>query len=235
MQLLDLQDKLRAHIRARIERGELTGTGLSRQAGFQQGHLSNFLHARRGLSVESMDRLLASLEIGVLDLVDADEIQARMPQSQDALESVVVVSIEQATRSARFSAEQVREAVSFRRSFLRRLKPNDTVNRSDWLRFVLIKLEAAAAAGVFPGITDSASLLLDRHYNSLRPYHRAQPNIYVVGTEEHCLVGQVTLAGENLIVRPRNPQLAVELIRIQRGRSYSDYIAGRVCHASLTL
>ena len=152
MQLLDLQDKLRAHIRARIERGELTGTGLSRQAGFQQGHLSNFLHARRGLSVESMDRLLASLEIGVLDLVDADEIQARMPQSQDALESVVVVSIEQATRSARFSAEQVREAVSFRRSFLRRLKPNDTVNRSDWLRFVLIKLEAAAAAGVSPAL-----------------------------------------------------------------------------------
>jgi hypothetical protein len=43
MRLHDLQDKLRAHIRARIDRGELTGTGLSHEAGFQQGHLSNFL------------------------------------------------------------------------------------------------------------------------------------------------------------------------------------------------
>jgi hypothetical protein len=37
MRLHDLQDKLRAHIRARIDRGELTGTGLSHEAGFQQG------------------------------------------------------------------------------------------------------------------------------------------------------------------------------------------------------
>ena len=70
MRLQDLQDELRAHIRARIDRGELTGTGLSREAGFQQGHLSNFLNARRGLSLESMDRLLETLNIGVLDLAD---------------------------------------------------------------------------------------------------------------------------------------------------------------------
>src|ERR1035438_10555812 len=77
MRLQDLQDKLRAHIRARIDRGELTGTGLSREAGFQQAHLSNFLNARRGLSLESMDRLLDTLNIGVLDLADLKDIERR--------------------------------------------------------------------------------------------------------------------------------------------------------------
>ena len=75
MRLKDLQDKLRAHIRSRIDRGELTGTGLSREAGFQQGHLSNFLNARRGLSLESMDRLLETLNIGVFELADLKEIE----------------------------------------------------------------------------------------------------------------------------------------------------------------
>ena len=77
MRLHDLQDKLRAHIRARIERGEMTGSRLSHAAGFQQGHLSNFLNARRGLSLESMDRLLETLNLSVLDLADLKEIEQR--------------------------------------------------------------------------------------------------------------------------------------------------------------
>lgn len=77
MKLQDLQDQLRTHIRARIARGELTGVSLARAADFPQGHLSNLLNARRGLSLESMDRLLETLDIGVLDLVDAKDIHER--------------------------------------------------------------------------------------------------------------------------------------------------------------
>ena len=80
MTFLTLQDQLRDHIRARIRRKELTGSGLARAAGFPQGHLSNFLNARRGLSLESMDRLLQTLGIEVLDLVSADDIQGRSLQ-----------------------------------------------------------------------------------------------------------------------------------------------------------
>jgi len=58
MRIADLEDSLRAHIWARIHRGELTGSALSRDAGFQQAHMSNFLNTRRGLSPEAMDRLL---------------------------------------------------------------------------------------------------------------------------------------------------------------------------------
>ena len=232
MRLQDLQDKLRAHIRARIDRGELTGTGLSREAGFQQGHLSNFLNARRGLSLESMDRLLDTLNIGVLDLADLKDIERRAshPAGASGFESVAVVSGEQAARLPRFTPEQVRESRNFSKSFLRKLKPNDASNRSEWLRFVLLQLDAKAAGGMFPHIPAGATLLVDRHYNSLQPYRRLQPNIYAVHAEARCLIGYVSVSGDHLVLRPQNPQHSVELVRIDRGRSYHDYIVGRVCH-----
>src|ERR1035438_879870 len=130
MRLRHLQDRLRAHIRARIDRGELTGAGLSRKAGFQQGHLSNFLNSRRGLSLESMDRLLQTLRISVLDLVDPEDIQRRaiIPDGSAGAENIVVVSAERAGRLARFAPKLVEETISFSKSFLRRLKPNDVGN-----------------------------------------------------------------------------------------------------------
>ena len=230
MRLQDLQDKLRAHIRARIDRREMTGSGLSREAGFQQGHLSNFLNARRGLSLESMDRLLETLNIGVLDLADLKDIQQQVAFPAGGLESVALVSGEQAARLPRFTPEQVRDCRSFSRSFLRRLKPNDASNRSDWVRFVLLRLDARAAAGMFPHIPAGVTLLVDRHYNSLQPYRRSRPNIYAVHAEARTLIGYASVSGDHLVLRPQNPQYPVELVGIERGRSYHDYIVGRVCH-----
>lgn len=233
MTLQELQDKLRAHIRARIDRRELTGSGLSQEADFQQGHLSNFLNSRRGLSLESMDRLLQTLGISVLDLVDISEIQRRasLPLTAAGYESVAVVTGEQAARLARFTSEQVQESVSFRKSFLRKLKPNDAGNRSEWLRFVLLRLNAKAA-GVMDRAPAGAALLVDRHYNSLQPYRRLHPNVYAVVVEARCLIGYASVSGDQLVLRPQNPQYPVELVRIERGRSYSDYIVGRVCHVA---
>ena len=232
MTLQDLQDKLRAHIRDRIDRGELTGSGLSCEAGFQQAHLSNFLNARRGLSLESMDRLLETLNLSLLDLEDVAEIQRRaaFPAGLTGFESVAMVNGEQAARLPRFTPEQVRESRHFSKSFLRKLKPNDAGNRREWLRFVLIRLDAKEAGGMFPRLAAGATLLLDRHYTSLQPYRRLQPNIYAVQADARCLVGYVAVVGDQLVLRPRNPQYAVELVRIAHGRSYHDYIAGRVCH-----
>ena len=230
MRLHDLQDKLRAHIRARIDRGELTGTGLSHEAGFQQGHLSNFLNARRGLSLESMDRLLATLNIGVLDLADLKDMQQQVSLPAGGFENVALVSGEQAARMPRFTPEQVRESRNFSKSLLRRLKPNDASNRSDWVRFVLLRLDAKEAGGMFPHLLAGVTLLVDRHYNSLQPYRRFRPNIYAVHAESRCLIGYVSVSGVQLILRPPNPQHSVELVRVEHSRSYHDYIVGRVCH-----
>ena len=234
MRLRDLQDRLRAHIRARISRRELTGSGLSRLAGFQQGHLSNFLNSRRGLSLESMDRLLETLHLEVLDLVDPAEIQQRVLLPEGAsLESIAVVSAEHAARLPRFTPEQVSGTVSFRKTFLRRLKPNDVCDRGEWLRFVTIKLDLKTVRAMFPRSAVGATLLIDRHYTSLEPYRQHHPNLYVVRLQTRCAVGYVSLAGDHLVLRPRNPQLPVELAHIDRARSYSDYIVGRVCHVAI--
>lgn len=77
MKMQQLQARLRAIIWSRIHRGEVTGLALAREAGFQQAHLSNFLNSRRGLSLESMDRLLHAMQLGTLDLVEPDELYRR--------------------------------------------------------------------------------------------------------------------------------------------------------------
>ncbi len=235
MRLLDLQDRLRSHIRARIGRRELTGSSLSRQAGFQQGHLSNFLNARRGLSLESMDRLLETLDIEVLDLVQEEEIQRRalVTAAPAGLESVALVSAEDAARLPRFTPERVAGTVIFRKAFLRRLKSNDICDRSDWLRFVNIRLDPRTVRAMFPGSAAGAMLLIDRHYTSLEPYRQRQPNLYAMLVQARCTVGYVSLAGDYVVMRPRNPQFPVELARIEHARSYGDYIVGRVCHVAL--
>jgi len=233
MTLQNLQDQLRAHIRARIRRGEMTGSDLAREAEFPQGHLSNFLNARRGLSLESMDRLLDTLGIGVLDLVDAKDIQQRavLPEAAAGIERVALVSPKNAGL-ARFAPHQILETRSFNRSFLRKLKSRSVEDRRDWLRFVLIKLDGKGAR-LLPFGRSSVTLLLDRHYNSLQPYRRLRPNVYAVSFGGRCVMGHVSVLNEYLVLRPRDPQQEVEMLRIERGKSYSDYIVGRVCHVGL--
>jgi hypothetical protein len=232
MTVQQLQDRLRSHIRARISRNELSGSGLARAASLPQGHLSNFLNSRRGLSLGSMDRLLRALHIGVLDLARLEDVERlRTRRSSEPVESVAMVSAENAAL-ARFSARQVLETRSFSKSFLRRLRPRVAVDRSDWLRFVVIKLDARNSCGFFPRST-ATTLLVDRHYNSLQPYRRFQPNLYAVSIGRRCVAAQISVCDNCLMLRPREPRQPIEVVRIEPGRSCFDYIVGRVCHIGL--
>lgn len=230
--LQDLQEQLRAHIRSRIGRGELNGVGLARAADFPQGHLSNFLNGRRGLSLESMDRLLDTLGIGILDLLETKEIEQHVElPSKEGVERVALVSPENAAL-ARFAPEQILETRSFNKTFLRKLRARDAEDRRDWLRFVVIRLELKGVP-LLAFRSTRATLLIDRHYSSLDPYRRFQPNVYVVTVDGRCNVGYVSVAGDCLLLRTRSPLQEVEMVRIERGRSYYDYIVGRVCYVGL--
>jgi len=234
MKLQNLQDELRAHIRARIGRGELTGIGLSRAADFPQGHLSNFLNARRGLSLESMDRLLDTLGIGVLDLVNDEDIRrrAQLSAAGEGVEKVAVVAVENAVL-ARFAPDQILGTRTFNKSFLRRLKSHDAEDRRDWLRFVLIRMDLKSARGTFSFEPSTVTLLIDRHYSSLRPYRGVRPNMYAVRSGDRCLLGYASLVDDRLILRPRDPRQQLEVLPIERGKNYSEHIIGRVCHVGL--
>lgn len=232
MTLLDLQDQLRAHIRARIGRGELTGTLLARNAGFPQGHLSNFLNSRRGLSLESMDRLLEALGIGILDLMDSRDVGLRVPlrPAPERVQPVAMVAAQNATL-ARFRADQILETRNFKISFLRKLRAHVAVDRRDWLRFVLIKLEGRGAVSMIPA--SATTLLIDRHYSSLQPYRRLYPNLYLVRVAGRCVVAYISVCDNCLVLQPNNLRPEIEIVRIPHGQTYCDYIVGRVCHVGL--
>lgn len=234
MTFLSLQDQLREHIRARIRRNELTGSGLARSAGFPQGHLSNFLNFRRGLSLESMDRLLRTLGIGVVDLLSSEEIRERVGSagSSPSLEQVALVSHEHAML-ARFTPPQILESRGFSKSFLRRLKSSSHHHRSDWQRFVLLKMDLGQARDIFSGEPAAATLLVDRHYSSLKPYRRMQPNLYVVRFGPHCAAGYLSLVESSLVLRTRDARRDLQSVPVTPGRGYAQYIIGRVCHVGL--
>src|ERR1700679_217743 len=94
MNFQDLHELLRLELTRRIDRGALTGSRLAQQAGFQQAHISNFLNRKRALSLEGLDRVLASQNLPIDQLLPL-EIQAAAyptPSTHDPIETVPVVS-----------------------------------------------------------------------------------------------------------------------------------------------
>jgi hypothetical protein len=153
-------------------------------------------------------------------------------ESGENVEQVALVARENATL-ARFTSEQILETRGFSKSFLHRLKPSKQHHRSDWRRFVLIKLDTPGARDLFSGDIGSATLLIDRHYSSLEPYRRKQPNLYAVNFSGSCLAGYLDFVGESLVLRTRDPRRPLQSVRIAADRSYSQYIIGRICQVGL--
>ena len=236
MRISDLEDSLRAHIWARIHRGELTGSALSRDAGFQQAHMSNFLNARRGLSPEAMDRLLEVLQVDVLDLADPEELRLRAlqrPERASSFDSVPLVTLRDAALAPGIPPRQVQDSLKFRKRFLNRLKPDTIGDRSAWLRFVAVKADPDSSRAMAPRLAPGAVLLLDRHYNSLHPYHRGMQNLYAVRVGEQCVIRYVAVASGRIILRPHSEQWPVELVEIAMGTGFASYLVGRVCHIAV--
>ena len=76
MKLIRAQAQLASALNYRIQRGTMSCKLLSTKTGLGQSHVSNFLHSKRGLSLESMDRILTALELQV-ELVPARHARER--------------------------------------------------------------------------------------------------------------------------------------------------------------
>lgn len=228
-----LQENLRKTLWERIDAGELTGLRLAEQTGFKQAHISNFLNRKRGLSLEGMDKVLNVQHLSVLDLIDPAEVNKRasiLPPSEDEFDNVVVADSHIAASEALIMSMRVKEVLKFKKSFLKRLKEEVEGDRSDWERFVIIKVDAQEGMSMYPRTMPGATLLLDRHYNSLTPYRRGESNIYAVRKNETCTIKYVEAADSHLILRPHNPAYPIEVIALEDGRKPGDYIVGRVCY-----
>jgi hypothetical protein len=236
MKFRALQENLRKVIRRRIEEGDLTGLKLAHQTGFQQAHISNFLNSKRSLSLEGMDKVLQVQKLSVLDLLDPNEINKRasiLPPSPDEFEDVVLTEGSIAAGEALVTSENVKDILKFKKAFLKRLRAEPASMRDGWRRFVLVKVDARDGMSMYPRLLPSSTVLIDRHYNSLAPYRKNEQNMYAVKKDDGCTVKYVELMDSTLVLRPHNPTYPVSVINVEEGKTYADYIVGRVCHVSI--
>jgi transcriptional regulator with XRE-family HTH domain len=230
-----LQENLRNVLWERIRSGGLTGLRLAERAGFQQAHISNFLNRKRGLSLEGMDRIMAVEKISVLDLLDPGELNRRastVPSADEQFESVALVEGEAATTPIVRNMDRL-GVIKFHKAFLRRLRAEPHDGREKWERFLAVKADGREGMSMFPRLLPGATVLLDRHYNSLRSYRRNESNMYGVQKDGTCTLKYVELAGGNLVLRPHNHAYPVEVVPLGEGRRVADYLIGRVCYVGI--
>lgn len=79
MRFRDLHEALRLEIVRRLDLGLLTGSELARLTGFRQAHISNFLHAKRSLSLTGLDRVLAAIHLTVDDVLPGSHQPGELP------------------------------------------------------------------------------------------------------------------------------------------------------------
>jgi hypothetical protein len=182
-----------------------------------------------------MDKVLAVQHLSVLDLLDPAEVNRRatiVPPSGDEFENVPLAEAPMATHP-QIAAMDVKEFFKFKKNFLNRLRAETEGDRSGWMRFVVIKLEASEAHSMRPRLAAGATLLLDRHYNALTPYRKGELNLYAVLKNGMCTVRYVEEAGNQLILRPHDHSSPIDVLPFEAGKSTGDYLVGRVCHVGM--
>jgi hypothetical protein len=236
MKFKTLQDNLRKTLWQRIAAGELTGLGLAAQTGFKQAHISNFLNRKRGLSIEGMDRVLKVQHLSVLDLIDPAEVNKRasiLPPAKDEFQNVLLVDAKVAATKPTIMSMNVKDILKFKKAFLRGLRSEVETARQRWERFVLIKVDAREGMSMYPRLLPGATVLIDRHYNSLKPYRKGESNMYAVNKHGACTVRYVEIAGDHLVLRPHNHAYPVDVLPVEEGKRPADYLIGRVCYVGI--
>jgi len=235
MKFKNLQENLRKTLTDRIGEGGLTGLQLAEQTGFKQAHISNFLNRKRGLSVQGMDKVLNVQRLSVLDLVDPSEINKRasiVPPSEDDFENILLVEGRIAVKPLILSMK-VKDVLKFKKSFLRKLRPEMEGDREQWERFIVLRADARDGMSMYPRLLPGATVLIDRHYNSLKPYRKNESNMYAVLKANAFTMKYVEVAGNHLVLRPHNPAYPVEIQQIEKGKTATDYIIGRICYVGI--
>ncbi len=227
MNFTQMHERLRTELLRRIQRGTLSVSLLSRQTGYGQSHLSNFLHNRRQLSLEGMDRILAAQHISAGDLLPWNSASSD-PVSDINESKIPVVSHAAALFEPFIRPSAVQSMIHVPGSWLQSARSRASRQRQTWQRFVAVAVSAAAALDMDPIVLPEAIVLLDRHYNSLVPYRPNRPNLYAVRHGSHLLLRYVDFVLNRLVLRPHNAAFPVDLVEIAPGESPGGLIAGRV-------
>ncbi len=227
MNFTQMHDRLRLELLRRIERGTLSVSLLARETGFGQAHLSNFLHGRRQLSLEAMDRILSAQHLTAADLLPALHTTAPSPGDEDS-DQVPVVSHPAALFEPFIRPSAVQFLVHLPAGSLQSVRARTSQPRRAWQRFVAVRVSAADASAMEPLVQAEALAVIDRHYTSLLPYRPNQPSLYAVRHGTHLRLRYVDFVSNRLVLRPLNITFPVELIEMDPSESPGDLLAGRV-------
>jgi hypothetical protein len=227
MNFTQMHERLRLELLRRIQRGTVSVSLLARQTGLGQSHLSNFLHSRRQLSLEAMDRVLSAQHLTAADLLPALSQRASPPLDGEN-SSVPIVSHAAALFEPYIRPSAVQSMLHLPDGLLQSIRSHASHSRRAWQRFVAIRSSAADAQAMEPLLLPEAIVLLDRHYNLLAPYRPNRPNLYAVRHGAHLTLRYVDFLAGRLMLRPHNMTLPVELIELDPGETPGDLIAGRV-------
>ena len=224
---MQMHERLRLELLRRIQRGTLSVSLLARQTGFGQAHLSNFLHCRRQLSLDAIDRILSAQQLEISDLLPS-AAQPAVGSGEEESDSVPVVSHTTALFEPYVRAGAVQSLLHVPDNLLPSLRTRVTNPRLAWQRFVAVRIHAADALPMEPLVMPEAIALIDRHYTSLAPYRLTRPNLYAVRSGAHLTLRYVEFLGGRLVLRPNNLAYPLDLIKIEPEGSPRDRIVGRI-------
>jgi hypothetical protein len=226
MNFTQMHERLRLELLRRIQRGTLSVSLLARQTGFGQAHLSNFLHSRRQLSLDAMDRILMAQHMAAIDLLPGSYRSLESPDYHEN-SSVPLVSHSAALFEPHIRHSAVQAMLHLPAGLLQSTRARASQPRRSWQRYVAVSISLEDAAAMDPLVLPNAIVLLDRHYISLAPYRSNRPNIYAVRHNAHLRLRYVEFILNRMVLRPQNLAYPVELVEPGLNESPSDLIVGR--------
>lgn len=227
MNFSQMHERLRLELLRRINRGTLSVSLLARQTGYGQSHLSNFLHHRRQLSLEALDRILTAQHLAVSDLLPASTKLEFAPIDDDT-SSVPVVSHATAIFEPHVRPTAALEQLHLPANSLRDLRVRCSQPRRAWQRFVAIRAADGDAQAMDPLVQPNALAVLDRHYNSLAPYRPGRPTLYAVRRGAHLTLRFADFVSNRLVLRPLRLDFPIEALELEPDATPNELLAGRV-------
>jgi transcriptional regulator with XRE-family HTH domain len=227
MNFTQMHERLRLELLRRIQRGTVSVSLLARQTGYGQPHLSNFLHNRRQLSLEALDRILTAQHMVAGDLLPASFQPTTLPADEES-SLVPVVSHAAALFEPYIRPSAAQSMLYLPKGLLQSIRARASSPRRAWQRFVVVRISGPDSKAMEPLVLPEALTLIDRHYTSLMPYRPNRPNLYAVRHGAHLTLRYVDFTANRLVLRPHNIAFPVDLIEVDSGEPPSELIAGRI-------
>ncbi len=227
MDFTQLQERLRLELLRKIERGTLSVSLLARQTGLGQGHISNFLRSRRRLSLGTLDKIMNAQRLSVPDLLPPERNSVLSELGRERGQ-IPLVSHAVAVFEPYIRASSVQRLLTYPSDTIEAWRPLCTAARRQWERFVAVRVGSEESGPMEPLILKEALVILDRHYNSFKPYHEGAANVYGVKVGSRLAFRYAEFTANRLVLRPQGLGYPIDVVTVGMGEMANDSLIGRV-------